>query len=82
MFVSRVKAKGNYYFYLYSYHSDLTTRKQGLKPIYSLGRFEKAITKLNEWEKDFNGIPKELIDRGISKDDLSKWKNKLRLLTA
>ena len=71
MFLRQVKAKGNRYLYLCCYYSDeLVTDR---KILYSFGRTENALNKMQNWSKDFTLFPNELKALGCEKEDLDDW---------
>jgi hypothetical protein len=72
MYLTRTKAKGNYYIYLRAYHS-CEEIYQGKKYVYSFGRAEKAIESMRKWIKDFRSFPVELIELGCTRGDLEGW---------
>lgn len=74
MFISRKKAKGEFYHYVFMYDK---TSYSGIKTVYSLGKKEKALNQLHSWEKSINAIPKELRDLGLSTESIDKWRKKL-----
>lgn len=72
MYISRVKSKGNYYFYVYAY-----VRQDKKQIIESLGRREKAIQSLSDWKENTNKIPAYLIDKGCNEKHIDVWLKKL-----
>lgn len=72
-FISKVKAKGNIYFYVHIYDKTAT---RGERSIYSLGSKEKALFKLTSWRKK-SYIPGDLIELGIKLENLDKWREKI-----
>lgn len=75
LFISRVKAKGNYYFYAYVYDN---SNVNGLRIVHSLGKRDTALSKLSTWKKQHSEIPKELIKLGLKTDNLDHWKQKIK----
>lgn len=73
MFISRVKSKGNYYFYAYVYDSQ---NYNGLKTVHSFGRKDKALSQLSQWKNKSN-IPSGLIDLGLKIESLDEWRRKI-----
>lgn len=72
MFLSQVKANGNRYLYICSYHTqEYSARKQ--KRLYSLGKSKKAIMTLRMWKENLQDIPSELIELGCTKEDITDW---------
>jgi hypothetical protein len=68
-FISRVKSKGRYYYYIRrSYRKKDTVYKES---IMSLGTKENAIRKVIAWINDTETIPREL--EGFTKEDFQKW---------
>lgn len=74
MFISRVKAKGNFYFYAYIYDN---SSPDLMRTVYSLGKRDSALQKLNEW-KDSTKIPSELIELGLTKEKIPQWIDKIQ----
>jgi hypothetical protein len=72
MFLTRTKAKGNYYIYLRAYHSSEEVY-QGKRYVYSFGRVEKAIESMRRWKNDFRSFPVELTELGCTRKDLEGW---------
>lgn len=79
MFVSRVKAKGQIYFYAYVYDNSTSS---GLKTVYSLGKREKAIDQLRSWKNDYSKIPPELIELGLKRENVVEWKRKIMKISS
>lgn len=73
MYLSRVKAKGNLYFYLYIYDGSTENQK---RIVHRLGRTEKARDTLQQWREAKN-IPVELLSMGLDSRRLSKWEESL-----
>jgi hypothetical protein len=73
MFISRVKAKGQFYFYAYVYDS---SSDRGMKTVHSFGRKEKALNEIANW-KNPSSIPGQLIDLGLKVENLDKWRKKI-----
>lgn len=73
MFLSRVKAKGRYYFYIYIYDNQQENFK---KSIYSLGEKNKALQVIEDWKAN-NKIPVELIKMGLKKEKIERWRKKI-----
>ena len=73
IFISRVKSKGNYYFYAYVYDSQ---NYNGLRTVHAFGRKDKALSQINLWENKVN-IPSELIDLGLKIEKLGEWRRKI-----
>ena len=48
-----------------------------LNLFYSFGNQNVALERLSLWLLDKNFIPKELIDLGISDEDVSRWRSKV-----
>lgn len=69
MYISRVKSKGNYYFYAYSY-----VYQDKKKIVASLGKKEEALENLREWKEK---IPDYLVDEGIKNRDIDNWIKKI-----
>lgn len=74
MFISRKKAKGEFYHYVFMYDK---TSYSGIKTVYSLGKKEKALNQLNTWGESTNKIPVELINLGLKLESLDQWRKKL-----
>lgn len=74
MFISRVKAKGQLYYYAYVYDGG---SNYGKKTVYSFGKRDKAIGLIASW-KDSERIPGELIQLGLKVENLDKWLEKIK----
>ena len=74
MFVSRKKAKGEFYHYIFMYDK---TSEQGIKTVYSLGKKEKAIDQLTSWRYSTKDIPRELMNLGLQIERIDQWRKKL-----
>ncbi len=73
MFISRVKAKGHFYYYAYIYDN---SSDRGMRTVYSLGRKEKALSELSSW-RNHSRIPGQLIELGFKVENLDKWREKV-----
>lgn len=73
MFISRKKAKGIFYHYVFMYDK---SSYSGIKTVYSLGRKEKALSELSSW-KESSKIPKELLQLGLKAERVDQWRKKL-----
>lgn len=56
-FLDFVKASGNIYVYVAEYVGKQEDTNSKEKRVFSLGRTEKAIQKLEKWKKDKKNIP-------------------------
>lgn len=74
MFVSRKKAKGQFYHYIFMYDKN---SEQGMKTVYSLGKKDKAIDQLSAWKYSTREIPIELINLGLKKERIDQWCEKI-----
>lgn len=75
-----VKSHGKYYFYLRKSYRKLSKKGKNLsvsKRIYSFGNKDNSLKTLNEWIKDKNKVPKEILERGFGTDDFKKWLDKI-----
>lgn len=73
MFISRVKAKGQYYYYACIYDG---SHERGKRSVYALGKKEKALHELSSWRNQ-STIPGNLIDLGLKIENLDKWREKI-----
>lgn len=73
MFIKKVKAKGNFYFYVRIYDN---TNHLGERSIYSLGSKEKALLQLSSWRNE-TSIPGQLSELGLKLENLDKWREKI-----
>lgn len=76
-FLTSVKAGKRRYYYLGKYTGKTQTNQKGYEHCYNFGNENVALERLSLWMLDNSFIPKELIDLGISKEDVIKWKNKV-----
>lgn len=74
MFISRVKAKGNFYFYVYIYDN---SSPDLMRTVYSLGKRDSALQQLKDWN-DSTKIPSELIELGLNKEKIPQWVAKIQ----
>ncbi|MEM5678856.1 hypothetical protein AAHB46_00645 [Bacillus paranthracis] len=75
-YLNSTKAAGNRYFYLSVYTGRKKHTCKKYKNVYSFGNQNIALERLSLWLLDKKFIPKELIDLGISREDVSKWRKK------
>lgn len=75
MFIESSKARGNHYFYVKKY-VPIEKMKNRLT-LYSLGKIENAIIELERWQHDINNVPTEILEEGITKDEIKKWRIRL-----
>lgn len=75
MWMTRTKARGNYYYYLAIYNSYFDRKEENL---YSLGRTGQAINTLQEWMNDKHKIPEYVKESGINDEKMNKWLSKLK----
>ena len=76
MFISRKKAKGEFYHYVFMYDK---TSYSGIKTVYRLGKKEEAINQLSAWGESANKIPVELLDLGLKLESLEQWRKKMEV---
>lgn len=76
-YLNSTKAAGNRYFYLSIYTGKKEHTCKKYENIYSFGNQNVALERLSLWLLDNNFIPKELIDLGISGEDVIKWRSKV-----
>jgi hypothetical protein len=76
-YLTNAKSQGKRYFYIAKYigKQDFTTKKS--KHMYSLGNARIALERLTLWILDNSFIPEEVIELGISIDDIEKWREKV-----
>lgn len=77
MYLTRTKASGSTYYYLAEYkrREEHTTRKEVY--VFSFGRFDKALKKIETWIKYPMVFPEELIELGFKANDALGWKKKI-----
>ncbi|HDR8043308.1 TPA: hypothetical protein QCZ17_005707 [Bacillus cereus] len=75
--LTNIKAQGRRYFYVTKYVGKQEFTTKTCKHIYSLGNARIALERLTLWILDNNFIPKELIEIGISIDDIKNWKERV-----
>ena len=77
MYLTRTKSNGSTYYYLAEYRKreKHTTRKEAY--LYSFGRFDKAMKKIEMWIKYPVVFPEELIDMELGVDDAKGWIKKI-----
>jgi hypothetical protein len=75
LFLSTVKAKGNYYIYLCGYSRERKGNhySKNVETLFRFGRKELAIRKMYSWRRDFNSFPVELQNVGCEREDLEDW---------
>lgn len=76
MFISKVKSKGNTYFYVYTYDN---SSNSGLRTVHSLGKRDSALSKVRAW-RDLSNVPKEVKELGLIEDKLAEWEKKIENL--
>lgn len=69
MFLKNVKSKGQVYIYLCAYDRQEKDRKI----VFSFGRIDRAIGKMNSWKGDFRDFPILLSELGCRREDLEDW---------
>ena len=74
-FLDFVKASGNIYVYVAEYVGKQEETNSKEKRIFSLGRKEKALEKLEKWKKDRKKIPEVVKIKDES--ELDNWINKV-----
>lgn len=73
--MTKSKSKGRYYYYFYVYDP---TSERSMKPVFSLGRSEKALFQLSHWIE--NGyLPVELVNLGLKAEQLNKWREEIEM---
>lgn len=75
MFMTKKKARGRFYYYLYVYDR---FNERGMRPVCSLGSSPKALQNLEEW-KEQNDIPPDLLALGLKKEQLKKWHDTIKM---
>ncbi len=72
------KVKGNIYFYVAQYigTQKYYSKKSKYRYIYSIGNQKIALERIAMWILDNNRIPKELIEIGVSINDVKYWYEK------
>ncbi|PEC10162.1 hypothetical protein COC65_13155 [Bacillus thuringiensis] len=77
-YLTMKKVKGNIYFYVAQYigTQKYYSKKSKYKYIYSIGNQKIALERIAMWILDNNRIPKELIEIGVSINDVKYWYEK------
>lgn len=73
MWVTRVRSRGNYYYYLATYCPDSARRERN---VYALGKKEEATSTLDFWIKS-KKAPLFLVDLGLQLPKVEKWLKKI-----
>jgi hypothetical protein len=76
-YLNSTKAAGNRYFYLSRYTGKKEHTCKKYENIYSFGNQNVALERLSLWLLDKTFIPKELLDLGISDEDVIRWRGKV-----
>ncbi|PFJ18283.1 hypothetical protein COD67_12985 [Bacillus cereus] len=76
-FLTNFKAKGRRYFYIEKYVGGKPLDCRQSERVYSIGNERIALERLSLWILDNSFIPKEVIDLGISIDDIENWREKV-----
>lgn len=76
-FLTNFKAKNRRYFYIEKYVGGKPLDCRQSERVYSIGNERIALERLSLWILDNSFIPKEVIDLGISIDDIEKWREKV-----
>lgn len=77
VYLTSSKTGNNTYFYLreYTKKQKMTSRKE--KDLYSLGRLDKALDKVEMWLVYPGTLPKELRELGVTTEIVKGWKKKI-----
>ncbi|HDR6822698.1 TPA: hypothetical protein QCV77_006348 [Bacillus thuringiensis] len=76
-FLTNCKAQGRRYFYIEKYVGGKPIDCRQSERVYSIGNERIAFERLNLWVLNNSFIPEEVIELGISIDDIEKWKEKV-----
>jgi len=76
-YLNSTKAAGNRYFYLSRYIGKKEHTCKKYENFYSFGNQNVALERLSLWLLDKDFMPKELVDLGISHEDISRWRSKV-----
>ncbi|MED2717182.1 hypothetical protein P4159_29625 [Bacillus thuringiensis] len=73
------KVKGNIYFYVAQYvgTQPYYSKQYKYKCIYAIGNQKIALERIAMWLLDNNRIPKELLEIGVSINDVKYWYEKV-----
>jgi len=72
-FLTKIKASTDIYYYVSVYKKKEQYSTKNEERIFSLGCKKKAKKTLEKWNKNFNYVPDDLIEKGIQKEQLKKW---------
>jgi len=72
-YLSRVKSNNNIYIYLTIYDPECKHSSKKERNIYSFGRLDKAIEKMNMWMLIPSLFPEELAKLGFTIKNVEKW---------
>ncbi|MEC3596994.1 hypothetical protein P4159_29620 [Bacillus thuringiensis] len=76
-FLTNNKAQGKRYFYIEKYVGGKPIDCRQSERVYSIGNQRIAFERLNLWVIDNRFIPKEVIDLGITMNDIETWREKV-----
>ncbi len=78
-YVISKKVKGNIYFYVAQYvgTQPYYSKQYKYKCIYAIGNQKIALERIAMWLLDNNRIPKELLEIGVSINDVKYWYEKV-----
>ncbi|EJP82054.1 hypothetical protein ACUN18_28840 [Bacillus cereus group sp. Bce030] len=77
-YLTAKKVKGNIYFYVAQYvgTQQYYSNKHKYKYIYPIGNQKIVLERIAMWLLDNNRIPKELLEIGVSINDVEYWHEK------
>ncbi|MDA2526366.1 hypothetical protein [Bacillus cereus group sp. BfR-BA-01319] len=75
--LTNYKAHGKRYFYIEKYVRGRPIDCRQYERVYSIGNERIAFERLNLWVIDNRFIPEEVIELGITIDEIEKWRGKL-----
>lgn len=77
-FLTNNKAQGKRYFYIEKYIGGKPIDCRQSERVYSIGNQRIAFERLSLWILDNSYIPNEVIELGVSIDDIKKWREKVK----
>ncbi|HFK1786755.1 TPA: hypothetical protein ACGXP4_006057 [Bacillus cereus] len=77
-FLTNNKAQGRRYFYIEKYIGGKPIDCRQSERVYSIGNQRIAFERLSLWILDNSYIPNEVIELGVSIDDIKKWREKVK----
>ncbi|WP_436867067.1 hypothetical protein [Bacillus fungorum] len=75
--LTNYKAQGKRYFYIEKYVGGKPIDCRQYERVYSIGNERITFERLNLWVIDNRFIPEEVIELGITIDEIEKWRRKI-----